>query len=116
MTAFVFQVLNLATPPHRHIIAVQRATPEPDNAVLAYLSDVDPSLARTTLVYAHLFDALKQIQDPDALGRFFARTPDNAHKFFTSMPFLAQRSSVASRSDFCEIVFKVRGLLFDFDF
>ena len=41
---------NLATPPHRHIVAVQRASAEPDNAVLAYLADIDPALARTTLV------------------------------------------------------------------
>ncbi len=101
------QVLAMATPPHRQIIAVQRATPEPDNPVLAYLADIDPSLARTTLVYSSMFDALKQVQDPDALGRFFARTPENAHKFFTSMPFFAQRSSLTSRAEYCEIVFKM---------
>ncbi len=101
------QVLALATPPQRHIIAVQRATPEPDNPVLAYLADIDPSLVRSTLVYSSMFDALKLIQDPDALGRFFARTPDNSHKFFASMPFFAQRSSLASRAEYCEIVFKM---------
>ncbi len=59
-------------------------------------------------MYSHMFDALKLVQDPDALGRMFARTPEQAHgKFFASMPFLAQRSSLATRSEYCEIIFKV---------
>lgn len=101
------KVKDLAAVPHRHIIAVQVAVPEPNNELLAYLSDLDPDLSRTTIVYSNMFDMLKSVQDAESLGRFFSRTPEDSHKFFTSLPFLAERQALQSRPEYCEIVFKM---------
>lgn len=100
-------VLALARSPNRQIIAVQRAVAEPENPLLAYLADIDPDLTRSTIVYSNLFDVLKIIQVPEALGRFVSRTPENSHRFFTSMPFFSARQNLSSASEYREIVFKM---------
>lgn len=98
--------LGLATSAHRHIVAVQAATPEPENYLLASLAPIDPDLTRTTLVYSNFYSVLRVTQSADALGRFFSRTPEGAHTFFSTLPFFSARQSVNTRDEYREVVFK----------